>query len=218
MQIHNSKEARQSGINVFYYLFDMIYIDGYDISSLELLQRKQLLHRAINFKDPVRFTAHIDTGGEAYYQEACKKGWEGVIAKRADSPYVSVRSKDWLKFKCVNEQEFVIGGYTDPKGQRTGFGALLVGYYDDDKLIYAGKVGTGFNDKTLHSLSKKLANLKQDNQQFFNEIKEKGAHWVKPELVAQVGFTEWTKNGMLRHPRFLGLRLDKPAEQVIREG
>jgi bifunctional non-homologous end joining protein LigD len=217
MQVHNPQEARHSAVDVFYYLFDLIYLDGYDISNLELHQRKKLLRQAINFRDPIRFTAHIDTEGEAYYQEACRKGWEGIIAKRAYSAYVHKRSRDWLKFKCLNKQELVIGGYTDPEGGRTGFGALLLGYYDGSKLIYAGKVGTGFNIKTLRSLGKKLTDLERDKPQFYEEVKEKGVHWVKPKLVAQIGFTEWTQHGKLRHPRFLGLRRDKNPKEVVKE-
>jgi ATP-dependent DNA ligase len=165
----------------------------------------------------LRFTPHIEREGVNYYRQACRKGWEGIIAKRYDSLYVSVRSKDWLKFKCVSEQELVIGGYTDPRGSRSGFGALLVGYYDRGKLIYAGKVGTGYNEETLHNLGRELARLEKPVSPFTDLSKGKGIHWVKPEIVAQVGFTEWTQYGKLRHPRFLGLRRDKAAGDVIRE-
>jgi DNA ligase D-like protein (predicted ligase) len=218
MQLRNVDEARHSSIVVYYYLFDLLYLDGYDIRDLELRYRKQLLHQVLAFKDPLRFTPHIYKKGEAYYKEACEKDWEGVIAKRADSTYVSVRSRDWLKFKRVNEQEFVIGGYTDPEGQRIGFGALLIGYYDGDRLVYAGKVGTGYDEELLRRLSKELMGIQRDTSPFSGDIKEKAVHWVSPKLVAEVGFTEWTRDGMLRHPRFLGLRRDKPAKEVIREG
>lgn len=219
MQLQNAGEARHSGIDVFYYLFDLLYLDEYDTTGLALRYRKELLSHILSFKDPLRFTPHIDKEGEAYYKGACRKGWEGIIAKRADSPYVSIRSRDWLKFKCVNEQEFVICGYTDPEGKRIGFGALLIGYYDDNKLIYAGKVGTGYNEKTLQNLGQELYNIERNTSPFASGgIKKKGVHWVTPRLVAEVGFTEWTRDGMLRHPRFLGLRRDKPAKDVIREG
>ena len=160
-----------------------------------------------------------DGDGETYYAEACPKGWEGLIAKRADSPYVGTRSRDWLKFKCVLEQEFVIGGYTDPQGNRAGyFGALLVGYYEDGHLSYAGKVGTGFDRRTLADLTKRLSALEQDESPFRRgQLPKRGVHWVRPKLVAEVGFSEWTEDGQLRHPRFLGLRIDKSAEEVIRE-
>jgi DNA ligase D-like protein (predicted ligase) len=218
MQLRNADEARHSGIPVYYYLFDLLYLDGYDITDIELRYRQQLLRQAIVFKEPLRFTPHVDREGEAYYKEACEKGWEGVIAKRADSTYVSVRSRDWLKFKCVNEQEFIIGGYTDPKGRRIGFGALLIGYYDGDRLMYAGKVGTGYDNELLRKLSQELKHIERDASPFNGDIKEKTVHWVSPRLVSEIGFTEWTRDGMLRHPRFLGLRRDKPAKQVIREG
>jgi len=131
---------------------------------------------------------------------------------------VSRRSRDWLKFKCWAEQEFVIGGFTDPKGSRVGFGALLVGYYEGDRLVYAGKVGTGFDNETLASLGKKLASLEMKNSPFEGIAKAgKGVHWVRPRLVAQVAFTEWTHDGKLRHPRFLGIRTDKDPREVVPE-
>src|SRR6202030_3717443 len=142
--------------------------------------------------------------GEAYYRRACQKGWEGVIAKNGDSVYVSRRTRDWLKFKCTQEQEFVIGGYTDPRGGRSGFGALLLGYYRGGKLIYAGKVGTGFDHDTLRRLGRRFAELETATSPFDHDgLPRRGAHWLKPKLVAQIGFTEWTQGGKLRHPRFL---------------
>ncbi|HYU56568.1 MAG TPA: ATP-dependent DNA ligase, partial [Actinomycetota bacterium] len=141
-----------------------------------------------------------------------------VIAKRADSPYESRRSTAWLKFKCVNEQEFVIGGYTDPKGSRTGLGALLLGYYEGGTLVYAGKVGTGFDTRLLQELAAKLALLERPDPPFERgKLPTKGVHWVEPKLVGQIGFSEWTVDGQLRHPRFLGLREDKPPREVVRE-
>jgi ATP-dependent DNA ligase len=152
------------------------------------------------------------------YREACRKGLEGIIAKRADSPYRATRSSDWRKLKCHAEQELVIGGYTAPQGSRTDFGALLVGYWEDGELSYAGKVGTGFDQDLLHDLGQQLRELERDDPAFADVHPiPRGTHWVEPELVAQVGFTEWTRDGRLRHPRFLGLRDDKPARDVIRE-
>jgi ATP-dependent DNA ligase len=177
-----------------------------------------MLRDAIEFEDPVRWTAHRNTDGVAMYEEACRKGWEGVIAKRADSPYATSRSKDWLKFKCEMGQELVIGGYTAPKGSRTDLGALLVGYYDGRDLHYAGKVGTGFDRDTLKDLRQRLEPLKRDTAPFDEVTKFKNVTWVEPKLVAQIGFSEWTGYGRLRHPRYLGLRIDKPASQVVREG
>jgi len=218
MQVKSVEETRRRGVDVYYYVFDLLYLDGYDTCNLELKQRKRLLEHMLKYKDPVRFTTHKKTEGEAYYREACRKGWEGIIAKRAASKYIHKRSREWLKFKCVNEQEFVIGGFTEPRRARIGFGALLVGYYDSNNLVYAGKVGTGYDNETLERLGRELENIEQGYSPFSkSDIREKGIHWVKPELVAQVGFTEWTSHGKLRHPRFLGLRRDKPAREVVRE-
>jgi bifunctional non-homologous end joining protein LigD len=217
MQIADPIVARSTGVEVFYYVFDIPYVAGYDATAVGLRHRKSLLHQALSFVDPLRYTTHRDTEGEAAWREACAKGWEGVIAKRADSPYVQRRSTDWLKFKCVNRQEFVIGGFTDPRGSRVGFGALLVGYYESGQLRYAGKVGTGYDTRTLLELGAKLRALEMKRSPFAEPVREKGAHWVRPELVAEVGFTEWTVDGKLRHPRFLGLRDDKPARSVVRE-
>ena len=140
-----------------------------------------------------------------------------MIAKRFDSPYTSKRSKDWLKFKCEQGQELVIGGYTAPRGSRTDLGALLVGVYDGDELRYAGKVGTGFNRATLRDLAERLEPLRRDDSPFVDAPRFRDATWVEPELVGQIGFAEWTSAGRLRHPRFQGLRFDKPASKVIRE-
>jgi bifunctional non-homologous end joining protein LigD len=215
--IKDPEEARRSGIAVFYYLFDLVYVDGFDVTKVRLVHRKALLREALDFRTPVRFLTHRNTKGEEFYREACEKGLEGLIAKRRDSEYVHRRSTDWLKFKCINEQELVIGGFTDPAGSRVGFGALLVGYYDRGKLKYAGKVGTGFDTATLLRLRHQLDTRVTSRSPFVDEVREKGAHWVKPDLVAQIGFTEWTHDGKLRHPRFLGLRTDKSAKDVVRE-
>ena len=218
MQVRDPEKAKRTGVAVFYYLFDVLHVDGFDVTGLELRRRKSILRRLLSFRDPLRFTTHRNTEGVAYWEEACRKGWEGVIAKRADAPYVPRRSGDWLKFKCVNEQEFVIGGYTDPRGSRKVFGALFIGYYQGNDLMFAGKVGTGFDDAMLQGLGRKLARLEQDHPPFTAEhLPRKGVHWVKPQLVGQVGFTEWTRDGQLRHPRFLGLREDKAAREVVRE-
>jgi ATP-dependent DNA ligase len=170
-----------------------------------------------DFGGPIRLSTHRNGDGEAYLKQACERGWEGLIAKRADAPYRSGRSSDWLKFKCENGQEFVVGGFTDPSGSRIGFGALLLGYHDGDRLRYAGKVGTGFDTEALRSLRTRLNGLVQPRSPFDGQAGERGAHWVRPELVAQVGFAEWTGDGRLRHPRFLGLRADKKATDVVRE-
>ena len=202
---------------VFFYVFDIVRADGEDVTKLPLRERKSILKSAIRFDGPIRWTTHRNRDGEAFYEEACRKGWEGLIAKRADSPYTHGRSRDWLKFKCSAEQELVVGGYTAPQGSRTDLGALLLGYYDDGKLRYAGKVGTGFTQATLHELAAKLTPLRRDDSPFADEVREPRVTWVEPELVAQVGFSEWTRDGRLRHPRYLGLRDDKAAREVVRE-
>jgi bifunctional non-homologous end joining protein LigD len=204
-------------VRIYYYVFDLLYHEGRDVTALPLRERKALLRKALTFDGPIRLTQHRNRDGEALFREACRKGWEGLIAKRADSPYVHGRSRDWLKFKCGFEQELVIGGFTPPRGSRTEFGALLVGYHDRGKLRYAGKVGTGFTHATLKDLGAQLAKLRTDESPFDEPVRERNVTWVRPELVAQVGFSEWTRDGRLRHPRFLGLRDDKAAEEVVRE-
>src|SRR5215208_6232496 len=156
--------------------------------------------------------------GAALLAEARRDGWEGLIAKRLGTPYVSTRSRDWLKLKCTRAQELVIGGFTAPRGSRTDLGALLVGHFVGDRLRYAGKVGTGFTHATLRDLSERLAPLVRDSSPFEPEKGvPRAATWVEPELVAQIAFMEWTPDGRLRHPSFLGLRFDKPAREVVRE-
>jgi DNA ligase D-like protein (predicted ligase) len=212
-------QRHQRYVPVFLYVFDLLWLDGYDVRRLPLLSRKRLLREALDFKGRVRLTRYRREHGEAFYTEACRKGWEGVIAKRADSPYTAKRSRDWLKFKCERGQELVIGGYTAPKGSRIEFGALMVGYYDGKELRYAGKVGTGFDEATLRELGAKLRKLRRKTPPFADadSIKEKGVTWVEPKLVAQIGFSEWTRHGRLRHPRFLGLRDDKSPREVVKE-
>jgi DNA ligase D-like protein (predicted ligase) len=218
MGLDDPARARASGVAVVYYVFDLLWLDGRDTRRLELLDRKRLLRGAIEFREPVRYLEHRVGAGEKFYREACRSGWEGLIAKRAAAPYVPRRSPDWLKFKCVAQQELVIGGWTDPEGSRTGFGALLVGYYRNGALVYAGKVGTGYDEETLRSLSARLRRLTRSRSPFAaGNPPATGAHWVEPRLVAEVGFAEWTRAGRLRHPRYLGLRLDKPAREVVRE-
>ena len=204
-------------VRVFYYVFDVLHLAGHDTTHLPQRARKAVLRRALHFHGNVRFTPHRNTDGQDYYRYACSHGWEGLIAKRADAPYVHGRSRDWLKLKCSAEQELVVGGYTAPKGSRTILGALLVGYYEGKRLRYAGKVGTGFTRATLEDLQQRLEPLGRDASPFADEVKERSVSWVVPELVAQVGFSEWTGDGRLRHPRFLGLREDKPAREVVRE-
>ena len=218
--VRDPAPALRAEIPVYVYLFDVLWADGRDVRGQPLLERKQVLGGLLSFGGPLRFAEHRDTDGEAYYREACRQGWEGLIAKRGDAPYRAGRSRDWLKFKCLNGQEFVIGGYTDPQRSRVGFGALLLGYYDGEgRLRYAGKVGTGFNRETLTSLHATLSADEQPAAPFapVRGLPRSGVHWVTPNLVAQVGFSEWTADGELRHPRYQGLRRDKNPAQVVRE-
>jgi DNA ligase D-like protein (predicted ligase) len=212
------QRARQH-VPVFLYAFDLPGHEGEDLRPLPLRERKARLRRGLDFRGPIRFNPHRNgEHGEELYREACRKGLEGVIAKRADSSYVGGRSRDWLKLKCHAEQELVIGGFTAPKGSREEFGALLVGYYNDGVLRYAGKVGTGFGQETLRTLGARMRELEHEKSPFepFKPIPP-GTRWVRPELVGQVAFSEWTRDGRLRHPRYVGLREDKPAREVVRE-
>jgi bifunctional non-homologous end joining protein LigD len=216
---------------VFYYVFDLLRHEGRDVRELPLRERKALLRRSLCFQGPVRLSPHRNEHGKRLFRDACHRGLEGLIAKRADSPYRSGgRSRDWLKLKCHFEQELVIGGFTAPQGSRTDFGALLVGYWEvgeraarastgsPGKLRYAGKVGTGFDRTTLETLGRQLRELERDDPPFVDVHPiPRGIRWVEPELVAQIGFSEWTRDGRLRHPRYLGLRDDKPAGEVVRE-
>ena len=206
-------------VPVFYYIFDVLYADGRDVRPLPLRERKSVLAGLLSFDDPLRYTEHRDNDGEAYYAEACRQGWEGLIAKRDDAPYRAGRSRDWLKFKCETNQEFVVGGFTDPQRSRIGLGALLLGYYDaSGQLVYAGKVGTGFDTRTLRSLHSELSAIERDTPPFgVGDLPRSGVHWTEPSMVAQVGFSQWTRDGQLRHPRFQGLRRDKAATDVVRE-
>lgn len=217
MGLQSPEEARRTGVPVYYYVFDILYYEGYELTRLPLLERKRILENALAFGNTVRFLEDRLGGGLKLFDEACRKGWEGLIAKRADGPYVHGRSDDWLKFKCIANQEFVIGGYTEPHGQRIEFGAILVGYYKDGGLMYAGKVGTGFDQRTLRSLMEKFRALERKTSPFADEVKEKEVHWLEPKLVAQIGFEEWTNYGKLRQPRYEGLRYDKDPSSVIRE-
>jgi bifunctional non-homologous end joining protein LigD len=205
-------------VAIFLYLFDALRLDGEDVRELPLRERKARLRGALDFKGPVRLNPHRNEQGEKLFSEACQKGLEGIIAKRADSPYRATRSSDWRKLKCHAEQELVIGGYTAPQGSRTDFGALLVGYNEDERLRYAGKVGTGFDHETLRTLGARMRELERDDAPFADVHPiPRGTHWIEPELVAQIAFSEWTRDGRLRHPRYLGLRDDKAARDVVRE-
>lgn len=213
-----TQKTASSKIHIYYYVFDILYVDGYLVTHLPLLARKRLLKNLIPFKGLFRYVTHKNEKGEIYLKQACKAQWEGLIAKKIDSLYVSKRSTNWIKLKCVNEQELVIGGYTNSTNPAFAFGALLLGYYDKGKLHYAGKVGTGFDATILKELGAKLKKHEIKKNPFHNYgDTTKNIHWVKPILVCEVQFTEWTKANKLRHPSYLGLRTDKSAKEVRKE-
>lgn len=208
--------------NITYYAFDLLYQDGYDLRGVSLIDRKRLLRALIGTSDPaLRYSVDVQGSGPEFFKQACALKLEGAVSKRAGSVYrEGVRTRDWLKVKCGRRQEMVIGGFTDPQASRSAFGALLLGIYEGGKLRYAGKVGTGFDDETLHRLRLMLGKLEQPEPPFANPprgYEAKGAHWVKPQLVAEIAFTEWSNDGALRHPSFQGLRDDKKATEVVRE-
>jgi bifunctional non-homologous end joining protein LigD len=209
---------RVAAYPVVFCVFDLLELDGDDLRGTPLLERRARLTAAIRPGAALRVSEAWSDESERRFAQACRAGWEGLIAKRAQAPYASGRSRDWLKLKCVWEQEFVIGGYTDPAGARTDFGALLVGYYEDGQLKYAGKVGTGYSAATLRDLGSRLRELETSESPFVDARPiPRGTHWTRPELVAQIGFAEWTNDGRLRQPRFLGLRDDKGPAEVLRE-
>ncbi|HKK17616.1 MAG TPA: non-homologous end-joining DNA ligase [Opitutales bacterium] len=219
MHVKHPDETLLKEVPVYVYAFDLLFYGGYDLTALPQEERKKLLRSLFDAEDPFRLLPHRREKGEAYLKEACEKGWEGLIAKDAGAAYVHKRSKKWLKFKCGNRQEMVIAGYTDPEGGRLGFGALLLGFYRDDKLIYAGRVGTGFDDDFLKSFHAELKKLERKTSPFADyDPEDSSIHWVRPEYVGEIGFTEWTRENRLRHPRFLGLREDKEASSVVKEG
>ena len=203
---------------VVFCVFDLLGLDGDDLRRRPLLERRTRLTEAVRSSAALQLSEAWRDDSQQRFARACRSGWEGLIAKRAQSQYVAGRSRDWLKLKCVWEQEFVIGGYTDPAGTRTDFGALLVGYHEGGRLRYAGKVGTGYTRATLRDLGARLRELETRDSAFVDARPiPRGTHWVRIEMVAQIGFAEWTNDGRLRQPRFLGLRDDKRAAEVVRE-
>ncbi len=203
---------------VVFCVFDLLELDGGDLRGRPLLERRARLTEAVEPSAALRLSEAWRGDSQRRFVRACRSGWEGLIAKRAQAPYVAARSKDWLKLKCVAEQELVIGGYTDPAGSRTDFGALLVGYYEEGRLRYAGKVGTGYTAATLRDLGTRLRKLDTPKSPFVDaQPVPRGTHWVRPKLVAQIGFAEWTNDARLRQPRFLGMRDDKRPAEVVRE-
>jgi bifunctional non-homologous end joining protein LigD len=202
-----------------YHVFDLLHLDGEDLTSLPLEERKTRLKRLVRRAATIRYSDHVVGHGEKVFAEACRLGLEGIIAKRRDAPYVGGRGRDWLKVKCVREQVFLIGGFNEPQGSRTGIGALLLGVQDERRgLLYAGKVGTGFTARIATDLRRRLDRLEQKTCPFATRPPgATKAHWVRPTLVGEVEFTEWTNDGRLRHPSWKGLRVDKGATEVVRE-
>ena len=201
---------------VAYHVFDVLWLNGLDLTALPLDERRALLNE-LPLRPPLQRVLPLD--GPQPWDLACTEGWEGVIAKRRDSRYEHHRSRHWLKMKCEASQELVVGGFTDPQGSRVGLGALLVGYYDGDDFVFAGKVGTGFDTRLLLELRARLDAMEIAKPPFTRAVglPRVRAHWVRPEIVVQVAFIEWTVNGKLRHARLLGLRQDKRPREVVRE-
>ena len=199
-----------------YYVFDILWLEGRDLTSLTLEVRRELLSQ-LPLRSPMHHVASLEDPKP--WEQACSEGWEGVIAKRRDSPYEHRRSKHWLKMKCELTQELVVGGFTDPQGRRVGLGALLVGYFDGNDFVFAGKVGTGFDTTLLLELRARFDAIEIAEPPFTRSVglPRVRAHWVRPEIVVQVAFIEWTVHGKLRHPRLLGVRYGKPATEVTRE-
>jgi len=216
--VTNPSEERVAEYPVVFCVFDLLEVDGDDLRRRPLSERRARLTAAIRPSAALQVSEAWNDDSQRRFARACRAGWEGLIAKRAGAPYASGRSRDWLKLKCVWEQELVIGGFTEPAGSRTDFGALLVGYYEDGRLRYAGKVGTGYTAATLRELGARLRELEMSEPPFVDARPiPRGVHWTRPELVAQIGFAEWTNDGRLRQPRFLGLRDDKRPAEVVRE-
>jgi bifunctional non-homologous end joining protein LigD len=206
-----------SAPDIEYWVFDMPWLLGQDLRHLPIEERKSLLAKAVPDGGPVRIVPTLEGKPGELFTDACERGWEGLVAKRARSLYRGGRSTDWRKLKCECGQEMVIGGFTEPQGSRDSFGALLLGYWEGDTLVYAGKVGTGFTRAVLHDLYKSLSGLERPSSPFAAGVVERGARWVQPELVAEVVFSNWTRDGRLRHPSFVRLRSDKASQDVVRE-
>lgn len=217
--LQNALKAEEYS-RMIYYVFDLLFLEGEDLRELPLVERKEKLEALLgkNKAKNIRYSEHLDGGAKQFLKASCQLELEGIISKQAESTYVSRRSDTWLKSKCHQQQEFVIGGYTEEKGARVGFGALLLGVYEDDVLRYAGRCGTGFNQQSLLDLKKRLAKLEIEDSPFGkNSPPGKTHHWVKPVMTAEVTFSNWTQDGVLRVPVFHGLREDKPAREIKKE-
>lgn len=215
--------SKGSAAAFVFWMFDLVYLDGYSLRQTPLRERKAMLEQllaAAKSKGALRFSEHVEGSGAEFLKQACAFGLEGIVSKLADSPYESTRNTNWRKIKCLKRQEFVIAGYTPSKKLFPGFGSLVLGVYDKGALVYTGRVGTGFSIKQRLELQKKLDRISQPTLPFKVKPKDPGlrdTHWAKPQLVAEVEFTEWTADNVIRHPSFKGLREDKKAAEVVRE-
>ena len=218
----------QRGVSLVYYAFDLLHLDGHDTAGLPLIERKTLLQPLVDGIPSLQFNDHETGDGELIRRHACQLGFEGVVSKTIDAPYAPGNRGLWRKSKCLNRQEFVVVGWTDPEGTRPHLGALLLGYYTDDgKLIYAGRVGTGMPDKVLADLRRRLEPLARASSplsappprktRFGSPLVLSRVHWVEPQFVAEISYLTWTGDGLLRHTVYIGLRSDKPAREVRRE-
>lgn len=211
------QQVKKEKIPTFYYVFDLLFFNDQNFLKEDLLTRKKKLKKSFNFTNNFRYTKHILKEGIKLFKKNCREKKEGIIAKKITSIYQSKRTSYWLKFKCSNRQEFIIIGYTLPQKTRVGFGAILIGYYEKGKIKYAGKVGTGFDQKFLKEFSEKLKKIKTSKSCTLDKIPLKNINFVRPKYIAEIKFSHFTKDGKLRHPSFLGLRYDKPIKKVIKE-
>ncbi len=220
--LQNAFSEHGSRASLVYFVFDLLQLDRENVAAEPLERRKARLRKLVGARKTgrIRYSDHVEGRGDEFFAQACRAGLEGIVSKRRDRPYREGRHGDWVKTKCVQRQEFVIGGFTDPEGMRVGIGALLIGYYEGDRLVFSGKVGTGFTQKMAVDLRRRLDALEQKTCPFTPPpagALGKHAHWVKPVLVCEVVFTEWTGEGKIRHPSFQGLRADKKPRDVVRE-
>ena len=220
--LQNAAQGDKSSGTLIYFVFDLLRLDGENVAREPLVERKARLRALVGRRKAsrIRYADHVMGSGREFFEQAQHLGLEGIISKRASEPYRPGRHGEWLKTKCVLEQEFVVGGFTDPEGARAGIGALLIGYYQTGKLVFSGRVGTGFSQKFALELRKRLNSIAQKSCPFEPPPEgplARSAHWVKPQLVCVVAFTEWTSDGKIRHPAFKGLRADKTPKEVRRE-
>lgn len=208
--------------DLIFYAFDLLHLDGVDLLRTPLEERKTLLATLLeDAPSAIRYSGHLKGGGRRFHREACRLGLEGIVSKRADRPYTQGRGRDWLKTKCLRRQEMVVVGWTEPRGSRTGLGSLVLGVNDDEgRLVYSGRVGTGFTRDVLRDLRARLEPLGRKTPPVEGaprSARGRTIHWVSPKLVAEIAFTEWTEDGAVRHPVFQGLREDKAPDDVVRE-